>query len=809
MATRQLSTKQVVNRATDPATGTPGELYYNTTSNTFKYYNGTVWTEIVGGSEGASLTVSETAPEPAESGDLWLNSATLKLLVYYDSFWVEIGGGGGGGGLQNVVEDTTPELGGNLDASSFNITNVDNLSFDTTPDNPGGVGTLVWDDGEGTLKLGLKGGEVSLQLGQENVALCYNGTGSTIANGSVVYISGAQGQRPSIALADADTESTSSKTFGIATEDIANGAEGFVATFGIVNGLNTSAFTAGQALWLSSTAGQLTNIKPSAPTHAVFVGYCLHVNASSGRVFVNPQNGYEVDELHDVLITSIADNHILSYDNATSLWKNQGLAAAIQEVDGPSSGIDADLLDGQHGSYYAPIDSPALTGTPTAPTAPAATNTTQIATTAFVRTEVANLVDSAPATLDTLNELAAALGDDPNFATTVTNALSLKAPLASPTFTGTVTVPTPVNATDAATKGYVDSLAVEEVYYQASAPSSIPVGTIWIESDVDVPETTYHAAYSADAPAGPITGDLWIESDVDSDVFQPTVITRYTENVSSSKTLFNSGFTYQVGYEQVFLNGVLLSRNSDYTATDGTSITLAETARAGDVVEIISTITINLIDSYTQTQIDSALALKANIASPTFTGTPLAPTAVAGTNTTQIATTAFTTSAITAHNAASGIHGVTGSVVGTTDSQTLTNKTLSANILLSPEERCNIVAAAATGTINFDVLTSTIWFYTSNAAADHTLNFRGNSGTTLNSILAVGDSISLIWLNTNGGTAYRPTAFQIDGVSVTPRWSGGTAPTAGNANSIDAYSFSIIKTAASTYTVLAGQVRFA
>jgi hypothetical protein len=94
---------------------------------------------------------------------------------------------------------------------------------------------------------------------------------------------------------------------------------------------------------------------------------------------------------------------------------------------GASSGLDADLLDGQHGSYYASLASPALTGTPTAPTATAGTNTTQIATTAFVSTAVANLINSAPGALDTLDELAAALGDDANFASTVTNALAGKA----------------------------------------------------------------------------------------------------------------------------------------------------------------------------------------------------------------------------------------------------------------------------------------------------------------------------------------------------------------------------------------------
>lgn len=140
-----------------------------------------------------------------------------------------------------------------------------------------------------------------------------------------------------------------------------------------------------------------------------------------------------------------------------------------------------------------------------------------------------------------------------------------------------------------------------------------------------------------------------------------------------------------------------------------------------------------------------------------------------------------------------------------------TPELLSNKILLSPEERTTVSATAATGTINFDTLTQGVLYYTTNASANFTLNFRGSSGTTLSSSLAVGDSISAVFLNTNGSTAYYPTAFQIDGTSVTPKWSGGTAPAAGNASAIDAYSFTIIKTAATpTYTVLAGgAVKFA
>lgn len=234
--------------------------------------------------------------------------------------------------------------------------------FDTASPALPAVGGLVWDDGEGTLSFGLKGGNLNLEIGQENIALCYNGTASAIAKGDVVYVSGAQGQRPSIAIATAATEQGSSKVFGIAAESIASGAEGFVATFGVVPEINTQGFTEGAALWLSASPGKFTQTKPLSPNHLVFVGYCLKANASSGRIFVNPQNGYELEELHDVLITSASNNHIISYNAASGLWINKNILDAIKEVDGASSGLDADLLDGQHGSYYAPIASATFTG---------------------------------------------------------------------------------------------------------------------------------------------------------------------------------------------------------------------------------------------------------------------------------------------------------------------------------------------------------------------------------------------------------------------------------------------------------------
>lgn len=129
----------------------------------------------------------------------------------------------------------------------------------------------------------------------------------------------------------------------------------------------------------------------------------------------------------------------------------------------------------------------------------------------------------------------------------------------------------------------------------------------------------------------------------------------------------------------------------------------------------------------------------------------------------------------------------------------------------APLEVCNVSATAATGTINIEVGSlGSVWYYTTNASANFTLNFRKSSTVSLSTLLAVGQSITIVFLNTNGATAYYPTAFQIDGSAVTPKWQGGTAPTAGNASSVDAYSFTIIKTAATpSYLVLASQTKFA
>ena len=276
------------------------------------------------------------------------------------------------------------------------IATADFLKFDTTATNTPEVAKLNWNADDGTLEFGLKGGQVVLQVGQEQVQRIYNNTGSTLVSGQIVYVTGSQGNRLTVALASASSEATSTRTFGIVTETILNEAEGFIATSGLVRGLNTSSFAEGSVLWLGTSAGTYTTTRPAAPNHGVLVGFVVRQHASVGSVFVHIANGYELDELHDVLIASKQDGQALVYEASSGLWKNK-------------------FVD-----YNTLLNKPTLV------------------TQTDINNAIASLVDTAPATLDTLNELAAALGDDPNFATTVTNLVATKLSLSGGTMTGDI-----------------------------------------------------------------------------------------------------------------------------------------------------------------------------------------------------------------------------------------------------------------------------------------------------------------------------------------------------------------------------------
>jgi hypothetical protein len=374
------------------------------------------------------------------------------------------------------------------------------------------------------------------------------------------------------------------------------------------------------------------------------------------------------------------------------------------------------------------LASPALTGVPTAPTAASNTNTTQIATTAYVQNEISELIDAAPGALDTLNELAAAMGDDPNFATTVTNSLATKLPLAGGTMTGAIAMGTnkitgagdPTSAQDVATKNYVDTTVIAptnltgpitSVGNVTSVASQTGTGSKFVMDNtptlitpvlgvatatsingttipssktlVATDSTTYvvpsqsgntgkflttdgsvSSWASVDAlpsqtgnageflttdgttaswavvagslaqptePSSPTDGQIWVDTDGTALINQ---LLRWSESPANGTTTLSGNddnglpLTYSVGYEQVFQNGALLARGSDYTATNGTSISLTNASVTGDIFEVFAAQPVAISDVYTQSQVnaafipDSVLDAKGDILTATGNDTP-------------------------------------------------------------------------------------------------------------------------------------------------------------------------------------------
>jgi hypothetical protein len=150
-----------------------------------------------------------------------------------------------------------------------------------------------------------------------------------------------------------------------------------------------------------------------------------------------------------------------------------------------------------------------------------------------------------------------------------------------------------------------------------------------------------------------------------------------------------------------------------------------------------------------------------------------------------------------------------GTATSFTATQTFTGSTTAIGaVFQDAAEVTTISATAATGTINYDVTTQSVLYYTTSASANWTVNVRANSSTSLDTLMSTGQALTVVFLVTQGATAYYNNAFTIDGTSVTPKYQGGTAPTSGNASGIDAYSYTIIKTGSAAFTVLAAQTQF-
>jgi len=243
-----------------------------------------------------------------------------------------------------------------IDLNNNDLLNADKIDFNTATTDTAGVGQLVWNDTDGTLDLGLKGGNVTLQVGQEEVVRIVNKTNTNLleAEYKVVRIrtkieGGAQGQRLAVVFAQANTKANHDGILGIVTENINNNEEGFITTFGIVRNIDTTgalqleSWSDGDDLYLSDTvAGGLTNIQPSV--HPVRIGWVTYAHQNNGKIFVKTKEGAdELGELHDVNYpTTPAKGDILEYDGTR--WVNKGIVYTIE------------LIDNLSVDFYAPYD---------------------------------------------------------------------------------------------------------------------------------------------------------------------------------------------------------------------------------------------------------------------------------------------------------------------------------------------------------------------------------------------------------------------------------------------------------------------
>jgi plastocyanin len=443
--------------------------------------------------------------------------------------------------------------------------------------------------------------EVRLSVAAPDVArtiyqTAKNETGSTLAKGKPVYVTGAIGASGKIrvGLASNVAETQSSKTFGFTAESISNNGEGQVITEGLLSNINTVGGADGDPVWLGSNGSLIFGLvnKPKAPQHLVFLGIVVRgEHANNGSIFVKIQNGFELEELHNVLIQSPANNNALVYDSATSLWKNYDLSNFLAT------------------KTYA--DTSATTALNTAKT--------------YTDTSISNLIDAAPGALDTLNELAAAINDDASYAATVTTALGTK-----------------LNITDAAST-YL-SLANTDERIQDVVGGMVSTNT---EGGIEV---TY------DDPTGKINFSVtpaliteFVESaqDASASLLNHSDHNKITAtyNDETNKVILNVDEPIKVSVSAPAnpLNGdswfdhqtgVLYVYDGSYwiEVSGGTGFTASGINDLPDSIGYLEGVT-----SSVQTQLNA----KAPLASPALTGTPTSTTAAVNNNTTQIATTAY------------------------------------------------------------------------------------------------------------------------------------------------------------------------
>jgi len=485
-----------------------------------------------------------------------------------------------------------------------------------------------------------------------------NQSGSTIAAGSIVYISGATGNKPLITLAQANNDANSSQTIGFVKTAIANNGTGYVIVRGELENIDTSALTEGVQLYLSpTTAGTWTTTKPSAPLHLVYVGIVIRAHPTLGTILVAVQNGYELGEIHDVAIGTLANNDLLAYEASTDLWKNKtysalGLltSATAATTYYPLTGNPSSFLVAADIAGKADLASPALTGNVTI-------TSNSVGAALFIEQagtgNILTLHDQASDTnfvaIDANGKVSTIPSDATNGAGfNIAHGAAPTTPVNGDIWTTTAGIFARINAGTKQLMNLGDTQTVSgnitfsngtQTLGNSSSTTTINVGsgaTVGASTKTINLGTGGASGSTTNITVGPVLGA--------STTSIGNTTAASTINLATGATLTATTKAVNIG-----TNGVAGSTtNITIGSTTGTSTTTLQGITNG-VTQTAGDSSLKLATTAFVTTADN---LKANLASPTFTGTPSLPTGTtavtqtAGNNTTAVATTAFVTAAI-------------------------------------------------------------------------------------------------------------------------------------------------------------------
>lgn len=720
------------------------------------------------------------------------------------------------------------------------ITSLSYAALDTTASITPSTGQVSWDSTEGAIKSGLIGSSVQALLGVDNHIRVYNPTGQNMVKGQAVVASGSSGTRLSVTFGLGTNDANTAETLGVVAESITNNEQGYIMTKGLLKPVDTNAFNEGDILYISSvTPGALTNVRPIAPNHAVRIGYVIKkAGVDDGIIYVDPLNGFEIGELHDVYTSSVTNNDFLVYDGTDGRWENYTAANARTAMGLGSAALQAT-------TYFAP----ATTGTAilagngsggfsdvTVGTGLSYVGGTLSAldaggTVTSVTAQGSADISVTGGPITTSGTLYFALSDTTVSAGSYGTAGSVASFTVDAKGRLTAAVNTPIAITAGQVSG-LGSAAFENTTYFAPATTGTAIlagnGSGGFASVTVGSGLTYSSGTLSNTQSSGIsyiyatsnttaTDKQGVLTDTTGGAF--TVTLPATPTTGSQVIVADAGANWGTTNLTIGRNGSTIGGLAEDLVCDitGASVTLVYDGTTWEYYAQIggnggNAVTLNGIQTLTNKTISGSNNTITNVSlTASVTGTLPVANGGSGATTLTGVLKGNGTSAFTAATAGTDYVAPATSTTFTAQQVFSGSSSVLAAVFNDAAEIVTVSATAATGTINYDVTTQSVLYYTTNASGNFTVNIRASSGTSLNTALAIGQSSTVVFLVTNGSTAYYNSSVQVDGTTsgVSTKWQGGTAPTSGNASSIDAYSYTVIKTANATFTVLASQTRFA